>query len=191
MAGFGWTVWTAIVAVGIFATVAVAAVTWRRWVPSGRPSRVPLAMFVGIAVLAGGTAVATWHESRATTGPDDRLAVARRATEISELLTTVTPQSHDEILDRLRPLVVDGMAELIKAEVLDAISPDATRTGTVHAVGVPQIGDDTARVITVIEQMPPRPDRNEDGEPSSLILVLSMIRHDGQWKLKAVAPATV
>jgi hypothetical protein len=195
----GWTIWTTVVAGAIAVAVAAlaAAVLLRHRLPIRRPMAVPVAVFVILALVCVGTAVATWARVATSQGGDDedRQVVAERAAKICELLTTVTPATRDDNLVQLRPLIVAGMAELVKAEVLDHIPPNATTKGTVRAAGIRKLTDVSAQVIVVVDQTPaPVGDVNSDGQrddrPSALILELAFIRDDGQWKMETIAPAT-
>jgi hypothetical protein len=60
----------------------------------------------------------------------------------------------------------------------------------VCAVGVQDVADDHAEVIAVVHQVP-QPTGDKDSEiPSDLVLAMSLLRTDGQWKLENIAAVT-
>lgn len=188
----GWTAWTIVCTIVMLAGVVVIAASVRH--RKSRPAAVPLAVLVVLAVVTTTTWLTTWHDTTAQQRTHDRdiQAVAQRATEIAELLTTVAPESRADTTARLQPLVIDGMADLIEAEVLYRIPADTRQHGVVHAVGVQDLIAGSAHVITVVGQDPQPPSRDErDADnPSDLLLSMALVRHNGQWKLATVAVAT-
>lgn len=117
--------------------------------------------------------------------------IAARAADITQLLITVTPESRGAYVERLRPLAATGMPEIAKSEIVDRIPDSDQQTGAVRAVGVREVTDDHADVTVVIDETGPGALARDDGAPSQLILSLLLKHSDGQWKLAAVAAATI
>ncbi len=193
-----WPRWTGVVVVVVAIAgligLAVRARRTRRnagthWVPSS-------SMQVALAVVMALTAVATavtmyWQWGQGQRSRDsDFEAVAKRAAEVAELMTTVSPESRDEYMAKLQPLLVDGMAASLKSEVLDRMSENTSQKGVVRAVGVQGIVDGIASVITVVQPTTPGAPAAvaDDGQSPNVILWLFLIREDGQWKLRNSAP---
>jgi hypothetical protein len=107
---------------------------------------------------------------------DNRQLVADRATEVSELLTTVTPKNDGNAnIDGYDHWSLREWPNLIKAELLGRIPAGSTQTGTVRARG--------SRANTTggrrRRRRSQRPDSRPVADPRS-----------GQWKLKSVSPVT-
>jgi hypothetical protein len=189
-----WSPW-AIVAVLAGLALVVAGfglVSRKRWrTPRYRPN-LPRTTAVAMAAVAVVTAlVMLWQWSIPQHRYDrDVRAVADQSSRLAELLTTVTPETRAGYVDGLRPLVVDGAAEALKAQVLDPMPPGVVQTGKVRAVGVQAIVDDGASAVVVVEPSPPpaEPSAAYPDETKDIVLWFLLVRQDGQWKLKHMAP---
>lgn len=189
--GIGWTPWTVVVTATLLAAglAALVIAVWHRRHRMPRPHVVPLAVFPTVAVLTIGTALITWHQLTAHQVDEQRRQVGQRAADICALLTTVSPDTRADYASRLEPVSVSGMPALATAEILDHVPADVTQTGTVRAVGVREVTDDHAEVIVVIERSPqPAGDNDEIDMYSELVLAMSLVHDEGQWKLAAIAP---
>jgi hypothetical protein len=190
----GWPRWIGFVvgAVALAGLVALAGAA-RRSIPAARLGTAHSALVVGTAVVAATAAVVMYaHWGTAKSSHDrDVSAVAQRSAELAELMTTVSPDSRDQYMTRLQPLLVEGMAASLKAKVLDPMPATTKQKGLVRAVGVQGIVDGIASVIVVVE---PTQDGvttvSDTAQSRDIVLWLFLIEEDGQWKLRNLAPMT-
>lgn len=150
----------------------------------------PAAVIV-TAVVAVGTAIVMYGQwwLREQRYQQDVRAVSAQSSRLAELLTSVSPDSRSGYLDRLRPLLVEGATDELKTKVLDPMPADLVQKGVVRAVGVQAIVDDAASAVVVVAPTPP-PQNNAayPDDTTDIVLWFFLIRQDGQWKLKNMAP---
>jgi hypothetical protein len=193
-AALGWPLWVGVVIVaGVALVIVLSIVALAKF--RGLPQRfsamlLPAAVVVMAAVAVGTTVVmySQWWRPQQRYQQDVR-AISEQSSQLAELLTTVSPQTRSGYLDRLRPLVVEGATDELKTKILDPMPADLTQTGVVRAVGVQAVVDDAASAVVVVAPTPPPKNEAEySDDAADIVLWFFMIRQDGQWKLKNMAP---
>lgn len=193
-AALGWPAWVGVVIVAGAALVVVLGILGIakfRGLPQRFSALLLPAAVIVTAVVAVGTAIVMygqWWLPEQRYQQDVR-AVSAQSSRLAELLTSVSPDSRSGYLDRLRPLVVEGATDELKTKVLDPMPADLVQKGVVRAVGVQAIVDDAASAVVVVAPTPP-PQNNAayPDDTTDIVLWFFLIRQDGQWKLKNMAP---
>jgi hypothetical protein len=145
-------------------------------------------VMAAVAVVTAVVVYGQWWRPEQRYQQDVR-AISEQSSHLAELLTTVSPQTRSVYLDRLRPLVIEGATEELKTKLLGPMPADLTQTGVVRAVGVQAIVDDAASAVVVVAPTPaPTNETVYPEDTTDIVLWFFLIRQDGQWKLRNMAP---
>jgi hypothetical protein len=184
-----WSPWLIGALAAAFLVVVIALVLAGRRRRLGVPRGLAVISMAVLAVVAALVMFVQWnapdrHHAR------DVQAVTDKAHRLAELLTTVSPDSRAGYIDRLRPLIVDGAADELKTQVLDQMPEGLTQTGKVRAVGVQAVEDNASSAVVVVEPAPPPATLPgaDPGETRDIVLWFLLVRQNGDWKLKNMAP---
>jgi hypothetical protein len=142
-------------------------------------------LMAAISVGAATTMYTSWTVADAVDATDAEDA-ATAAYTIAGPLTAITPQTREQYLPQLRPLMTQELADAFETKFLNPMPADTpTRVSTVRSISVEAVADGAASVIAVVKQTPPDPSRDE---PSDAIWWLLLGRYEGKWYLANLAP---
>jgi hypothetical protein len=195
----GWPVWLAGLvvvvgfALGVFVIAALRAGSdadaqprWLRYGQAGAAVLVVVASVAASITMYWRWTVADERHTR------EMREVADAAYTVAGLLTSMTPETRDDYLQQLRPLVTDEVAQALRDKVVVLMQAVRfTQKGVVRSVGVEAVNDGAAVAIAVVEPAPPPPPRGVDADPSNILVWLLLARFEDRWVLANVAPLGV